>query len=295
MKKLNIKVLSLFVAAAGMFASCSQEEITKAEIDAKNYPNTEVAISDLQIKDISAKGVTASFTVDGYTTGVLSMGVTYATSADFSGAQVVEYTDSVAGNVISVVLNLESDTEYFAKAFIYQRGSSAETEAVSFKTAQAYVSLGKGQFFDSFAMYSVAEVEVEYSEIFNSYRISNPYSQAILEEAEWTGWIGGATQDKIEYSRNVTDSITYISWNTSWYLGLLYEGGAGAEIKAYYPSALDASLASSDLESYEHPAYEGLIVLTPYMYIDGLGGFGLKPCYLSLPGGPDLNALLFGN
>ena len=32
MKKLNIKVLSLFVAAAGMFASCSQEEISKADL-----------------------------------------------------------------------------------------------------------------------------------------------------------------------------------------------------------------------------------------------------------------------
>ena len=295
MKKLNIKVLSLFVAAAGMFASCSQEEITKAEIDAQNYPNTEVAISDLQITNVSAKGATASFSIDGYTTGVLSMGVTYATSADFANPQVVEYTDSVAGNVISVVLSLDSDTEYFVKAFIYQRGSSAESEAINFKTPAAYVSLGKGQFFDSFAMYSVAEVEVEYSEIFDSYRISSPYSQAILEEAEWTGWIGGKTQDKIELFRNVTDSITYISWNTNWYLGLLYEGGEGAEIKAYYPSALDASLAAGDLESYEHPAYEGLIVLTPYMYVDGLGGWGLKPCYLSLPSGPNLNELLFGN
>ena len=295
MKKLNIKVLSLFVAAAGMFASCSQEEITKAEIDAKNFPSTEVAVSNLQITNISAKGATATFVIEGYTTGVLSMGVTYATSADFANAQVVEYTDSVVSNEVGIDLNLDSDTEYYVKAFIYQRGSSAETEAVSFKTNAAYVSLGTGQFYDSFTMYSIAEVEVEYSELFNSYRISNPYSQAILEEAEWIGWIGGKTQDKIEYFRNVTDSITYISWNTNWYLGLLYEGGEGAEIKAYYPSALSASLAAGDLESYEHPGYDGLIVLTPYMYVDGMGGWGLKPCYLSLPDGPNLYELLSGN
>mgnify|MGYP003505919589 CR=1 FL=1 len=46
MKKLNIKVLSLFVAIAGIFAGCSQEELVKSDIDNATYPNAEIELSE---------------------------------------------------------------------------------------------------------------------------------------------------------------------------------------------------------------------------------------------------------
>ena len=67
MKKLNIKVLSLFVAAAGMFASCSQEEISKAEIDAQNaVAATELpTIEAISIDTVGAFDAVINVTIKG--------------------------------------------------------------------------------------------------------------------------------------------------------------------------------------------------------------------------------------
>lgn len=161
-----------------------------------------------------------------------------------------------------------------------------------------YASLGQGQFYDSFTLYSVADVKVEYSTIKDAYRISCPYSEEKLLEAEWTGWLNYQPSPSITFyvsEMDTTTNLKHITWDNYWYIGLNYQGTVGAPIKAYLPSSLDASLAASNLESYVHPEFdEKLWVITPYYYIDGLGGFGLKPCYLSLPGGPNLYEVLSG-
>ena len=144
--------------------------------------------------------------------------------------------------------------------------------------------LGTGQFFDSFCFVAETfaaahEVTIEQRDDQPSqYRINNPYCTGILEAAEWTGWIGGKTQDYIFFTVSDKDVIT---WNF-WYTNLLYQGGEGQEIKAYHPSALSDSTTSNVKRGDDGEIL--YFSLNPYYYIDGLGGFGVNPAYLGFPG-----------
>lgn len=142
-------------------------------------------------------------------------------------------------------------------------------------------SLGTAQFYDSFSFYSVAEVTLEQrDDMPEIYRISYPYSEAILLDAEWEGWIGGGTQDKITFTVDGEN----VTWDDFWYTNLIYQGTAGAEIKAYLPSVLDKEgdeqsvVVTDDAESIQY------FELYPSFYVDGLGGWGLNVVYLGFPG-----------
>lgn len=141
MKKLNIKVLSLFVAAAGMFASCSQEEITKAEVDNATYPNTELAISEVTLGNVGSTTAELTFDVQGYVPGVLEIAVVYSTTPDFATSSVAIYNDSVAGETVNfLVKGLAMETTYYAYAYAYMRGGSAVSETISFTTTAEPIS-----------------------------------------------------------------------------------------------------------------------------------------------------------
>ncbi|MDR0895348.1 MAG: hypothetical protein LBN06_08655 [Prevotellaceae bacterium] len=147
-------------------------------------------------------------------------------------------------------------------------------------------TLGEGQFFDSFCFVgstfaAVAKVTIQQrDDIPTDYRISYPYSEAILEAAEWTGWYPGVTQANIIFHLDPdTDAIT---WDRSWKTNLIYQGTVGQNIEAFMPNLL-----SDSSESYAVRDNDGNIVyfsLSPYYYINGLGGFGVYPCYLGFPG-----------
>ena len=89
MKKLNIKVLSLFVAAAGMFASCSQEEISKAEIDAQNaVAATELpTIEAISIDTVGAFDAVINVTIKGNYEHILELSLEYADNEAFNEAK----------------------------------------------------------------------------------------------------------------------------------------------------------------------------------------------------------------
>lgn len=141
MKKLNIKVLSLFVVAAGMFASCSQEEITKAEVDNATYPNTELAISEVTLGNVGSTTAELTFDVQGYVPGVLEIAVVYSTTPDFATSSVAIYNDSVAGETVNfLVKGLAMETTYYAYAYAYMRGGSAVSDTISFTTTAEPIS-----------------------------------------------------------------------------------------------------------------------------------------------------------
>lgn len=141
MKKLNIKVLSLFVAAAGMFASCSQEEITKAEVDNATYPNTELAISEITLGNVGSTTAELSFDVQGYVPGVLEIAVVYSTTPDFASSNIAVFNDSVAGETVNfLVKGLSMETTYYAYAYAYMRGGSAVSDTISFATTAEPIS-----------------------------------------------------------------------------------------------------------------------------------------------------------
>lgn len=157
--------------------------------------------------------------------------------------------------------------------------------------AYTWVSLGEGEWFDNLSLmvsatdYGIRKVEVLKADGFDRYRIMNPYNDEAIAAAGWEP--GGARSSYIEFW--VLENGQNVAWDGWWYPGILYDG-AGTDIKAYYPSARPGGKPADDAKSgfYE----EKVIGFYPYWYIDGLGGFGLLPCFLSLPGGPALESWL---
>lgn len=140
--------------------------------------------------------------------------------------------------------------------------------------------LGTVQFYDSFAFSKVTKVTLEQrDDIPEVYRITYPYLENILLDAEWD-WIGGAIQDKITF----TIKGENVTWDTFWYTNLQYEGTAGKFIKAYLPSAIEEE---GDEQSVVVKSEEGEIQyfeLYPSFFVDGDGGWGLNAVYLGFPG-----------
>ena len=161
---------------------------------------------------------------------------------------------------------------------------------VKVSLAYNWISLGMGQFYDSWTLYSIPDVEILQAEGFERYRVMHPYTEELLLEAEWDGWLGGPQSEYIEFW--VIDDEKHVMWDTQWYAGLLYQGGAEDIIKFYYPSALGASLAIHDEKSLF--IQDKVVQLRPAIYIDDVGGWQNTDnySYVSLPGGPDLYDIL---
>lgn len=135
MKKLNIKVLSILAAMTGLFASCSQDELIKSEIDAQNYPAATIELSDITLGNVGTTTAELSFDIKGYTTEILEIAVVYSTTPDFASTETVEFTDSVAGETVNMQLKgLDMETTYYATAYAYMRGGSAVADTISFTT-----------------------------------------------------------------------------------------------------------------------------------------------------------------
>jgi len=152
--------------------------------------------------------------------------------------------------------------------------------------------VGTGQFYDSWVFASVAPVQIYYSVLKKQYRIPNPYTVAMLTEAEWGTYMGGPTSDYVIFSIAANGNITW----TVWYTGLNYKGVSGQPIEAYFPLYLgtvrNSTAYNADPKSSVDPTNSKLLKLNARYYIIGLGGFGVFPIYISLPGGPDLKTLL---
>lgn len=157
--------------------------------------------------------------------------------------------------------------------------------------AYNWLSLGNGQFLDTWTLYSIPTVEILQAEGFDRWRVMQPYTKELLLEAEWEGWLGGPQSAYIEF----WEDGDFLKWDTNWYAGLLYGGDADEIIKHYYPSALSASLADYDELSLFLPGYNKKVArLRPAVYIDGVGGWHTSNnfCFVGLPGGPDLYDIL---
>ena len=135
MKKLNIKVLSLFVAAAGIFASCSQEELTKAEADKNLFPSAKIELSEITLGNVGTTTAELVFDIQNYTSEILEIAVVYSKTPDFASTSVVMFNDSVEGETVNLLVKgLDMETTYYATAYAYMRGATAYSDTVSFTT-----------------------------------------------------------------------------------------------------------------------------------------------------------------
>jgi hypothetical protein len=291
-KLLNIfAVVSLFVV---LLASCNTEKINPIYTpDAAGYSFTAKA---------------SSFTLPA-TDPVFSIKVFRNTT---EGSATVTLTSQASHNVFSIPASLTFESgegaadlkiamtseaaigvTYTLKLSIASQDASiGAVKDIDVKVNLAYnwISLGNGQFCDTWTLYSIPTVEIRQAEGFDRWRVMQPYTKELLLEAEWDGWLGGPQSEYIEFW--VIDDEKHVMWDTQWYAGLLYQGGAEDIIKFYYPSALGASLAIHDEKSLF--IQDKVVQLRPAIYIDGLGGWQNTDyySYVSLPGGPYLYEII---
>lgn len=289
-KLLNIfAVVSLFVV---LLASCNTEKINPIYTpDAAGYSFTAKA---------------SSFTLPA-TDPVFSIKVFRNTT---EGSATVTLTSQASHNVFSIPASLTFESgegaadlkiamtseaaigvTYTLKLSIASQDASiGAVKDIDVKVNLAYnwISLGNGQFCDTWTLYSIPTVEIRQAEGFDRWRVMQPYTKELLLEAEWEGWLGGPQSAYIEFWQEGD----FLKWDTNWYAGLLYQGDPGSIIKHYYPSSLGASLA--DYNELSKFIMDKVARLRPAVYIDGVGGWHTSNnyCYVSLPGGPNLYDIL---
>lgn len=290
MKKISKIIYALLGISVLLVTACTEDPVVREESPAEENqylvyfsPSNETDVT------VSTEATSYTFTISrSNKSGSITVPLTSESDATFTCPPSVTFADgSATANITvtfaplspepkKVIINI--DPQYTA---IYSAGHHQYSGTIK---AINWISLGNGQFYDAWVMYSVATVEVQKAEGMDRYKIINPYPQSILEEAEWGDWIGGPKSAFIEFW--IKENKT-IAWDKFWYPGLLYQGSSSAIIKGYLPSALSASQAAKDANSKVLIANK-LFTLCPYYYIDGLGGFGVQSTWLSLPGGPDL-------
>ena len=181
----------------------------------------------------------------------------------------------------------------FASDVEYNKNVGIDSCFFSLAKAYSWTSIGEGEYYDDFVGNRNA-VEVLKAEGFDRYRIVNPYPAAVLTgedlgySAAGEAWgIGGAACPYIEFW--VEEDGKHVSWNTKFSTTLDYTGD-GDTIWIYYPTAFAkyapyAAYCALDDNEPKVVWFYGVA------YIDGIGGFDVTPCVLSLPGGPGLDFL----
>lgn len=169
--------------------------------------------------------------------------------------------------------------------------------AIPFTCVKAWKNLGVGQFYDPVILddsegdLGIVECEIRQSpDGALRFRIMNPYADVERRAMLWGDDAAKATPSEYIEFWVVDEDTMQVTWDGFWLTGIWYNGKPGADIKAYLPSALNKSYASEDEESGY--ADDDVVQIAARYYIDGLGGFGLNYCYLSMPGGPDLEEWL---
>jgi len=294
MKKIAKILFSLLGISVLMVTACTEDPLMRETSPEENQ--YQVYFPPTNSTDVTVSTDATSYTYvikRNNTSGAITVPLTSESDATFTCPTSVAFADGVETANITVNftplstepkrVKINIDPQYAA---IYGPGHNLFSGTIK---AINWVSLGNGQFYDTWVMYNVATVEVMKAEGMDRYRIMNPYPQAILEDAEWGDWIGGPKSDFIEFWINPDKTIT---WEGFWYCGLVYQGSAANPLKHYYPSTLGTILgrpqyAPDDAKSKVITANK-LFLLHPYIWIDGIGGWLGQDTYFSLPGGPDL-------
>lgn len=293
MKKI-LNIFTIVSLSAVLLASCNTEKINVTYTpDSAGYTFTAKATSfTLPATDPVFSVKVFRNTTEGSATVNIAATSTHNVFS-MPSSLTFESGEGAADLPISLTNEASIGVIYNLKLTISEEDASVGgVKEINLKVNLAYnwISLGMGQFYDSWTLYSIPDVEILKAEGFERYRVMHPYTEELLLEAEWEGWLGGPQSEYIEFW--VIDDEKHVMWDTQWYAGLLYQGGAEDIIKFYYPSALGASLAEHNAKSLF--IQDKVVRLRPAIYIDGLGGWQNSDnfSYVSLPGGPDLHDIL---
>lgn len=216
---------------------------------------------------------------------------------DASGAATVTLvSDNPSFQASSVSFNAGEESKTVQIPFTMEVGTTEQVtisipegttqwgyNSLTFNITLDYVwnKLGTGQWLDGFWYGFWANVTIEQrADDPSIFRVTNPYTNALVAA------YGEAAGTYTEYLFFNLSSEGQVTWDKFFYFNTLYD--EGQEIKAYLPSALNASVADADALSYAEVDEDGSILffqIAPYWYVDGVGGFGTDyPCYLAFPG-----------
>ena len=278
MKKIFRSIFILSIA--GLFASCNVDNIGtlyEHEGSDNGVSFTQAVLSDAEV---SAAASTCVLTVG---RAVADAAQTVNIASTLSGIGVPSSVSFAAGQYSAdLVLDLskmEVAVPYKGTISLANKDDyndlAISSVNVSLQKAYTWVSLGTGEFLENFWEGFAAEVEIRKAEGFNIYRIMNPYAES-----------ADATGTKTAYIQfEVIDGAGTVRFDT-WQSPYDYDG-AGNFLKFYRPSERGADYAQYDNQSKLVDGY--YLALMPYVYIDGVGGWGVNYGYTigaALPGAP---------
>lgn len=306
MKKINKLLFGMLGVATLLLSSCGEEIVRDPSPEVKDgnqvvyFPSTNKTLYELDPADAKVVNLVVQ-RIDSVSAANVPLTIIRNDSSIFVFPETVSFAAGQKSAVLSVSfpnavegIPYSFEVSVAGEDYLNPYSTTVPTVKVSV-TRVKWDVVGQGQFYDSFMLYSVADVTIAYSALKKMYRFANPYSQALLEEAEWGDWIGGPTTDYIQFQVTSTGNVKF----DKWYVGCNYisNGENLGPIMAYFPSVLGdirgiTTYDVEDAQSIVDPENDKLLRLFPRFYVIGVGGWGLKPCYISLPGGPDLNEIL---
>ena len=301
MKKIFKSIFILSIA--GLFASCNVDNIGaiyELENGQSGVSFTKTLAGDTEV-DAKASTFTipiARAVADGALTvslkSSLPEGVKVPSSVSFNAG---EYQTDITLDIS----NMEVGKTYKGAVSLADEGQFDKNTAISainvtLAKAYTWVSLGKGQFYDGLALQpseedlGIIQVEVLQADGFDRWRIMNPFPKDKLAAAWAPDYVTYTPDPMIEFFLKADGTIDFTSHVIK--TGLTYIDVAdNAYIYYYYPSAYSENIAADDanncfvMDKVAQFYFAQTIENTSYWF-----GEGAK--YLSLPGGPDLNALL---
>ena len=178
----------------------------------------------------------------------------------------------------------------------YDANTSISSISVTLAKAYTWVSLGKGQFYDGLALQpseedlGIIDVEILQADGFNRWRLMNPFPKDKLIAAWAPDYVTYTPDSMIEFFLKDDGTIGFT--NQVIKTGLTYvDLGESCYIYYYVPSAYSSQLAADDANNKF--VMDKVAQFYFAMVIENsTSWFGEGAKYLSLPGGPDLNALL---
>lgn len=301
MKKIfkGIFILSI----AGLFASCNVDNIgTIYELEngqsGVSFTKTLAGDTEVDAKATSFTIPIARAVADGPLTVSLSSslpeGVTVPASVTFNAG---EYQTDITLDISAMEVGKSyKGAVMLADPSQYDSNTSISAINVTLAKAYTWVSIGKGQFYDGLALQpseddlGIIQVEMLQADGFNRWRILNPFPKDKLIAAWAPQYVTYTPDSVIEFFLKDDGTIGFT--NQVIKTGLTYvDLGESCYIYYYVPSAYSSQLAADDANNKF--VMDKVAQFYFAMVIENsTSWFGEGAKYLSLPGGPDLNALL---
>jgi len=293
------------IAAAGVLASCSDDDYEKGavatgnQLQAVTFGPNNIYTAELDPADPTTHTITL-YRDSAYMAEAASVPLKVITNDDdvFVAPATAEFAAGSAETTITVTFNAaEVGVPYNFEIAIddsYVHPYSSDTYsryAITNLQRVKWNSLGLVEFYDTmicgrsdgstWGYY----VELQQRDGTNMFRLIEPYAGANANEDDWGGGLY-QSDEKIFFTilnagdvDDDGDEYLYVTFDT-WATGYWYQDAY--MVYAFLPSDLSASIADDDELSVYYPDY-GQIILTPYYYIPGLGGFGEYSVYIIIP------------